>query len=38
MDIVAKNIFNTPSGELTLKRDIKVIDMTTDNLYDPPQD
>ncbi|AGA68299.1 Protein of unknown function (DUF2922) [Desulfitobacterium dichloroeliminans LMG P-21439] len=35
--IVAKNMFMTSVGELTGKRDIKVIDTTTADLYDPPQ-
>ena len=33
---IAKNIFSTPSGELSGIRDIKVIDTTTEDLYDPP--
>ncbi|AHF10972.1 MULTISPECIES: DUF2922 domain-containing protein [Dehalobacter] len=35
--IVESNIFMTSSGALTGVRDIKVIDTTTDDLYDPPQ-
>lgn len=35
--ILAKNIFATSSGDLASKRDIKVVDTTTDDLYDPPQ-
>lgn len=35
--IVESNIFLTSSGALTGARDIKVIDTTTDDLYDPPQ-
>ncbi|WP_425803128.1 DUF2922 domain-containing protein [Desulfitobacterium sp. Sab5] len=35
--IVQKNIFFTSSGALTGKRDIRVIDTTTNDLYDPPQ-
>ncbi|MCM1566701.1 MAG: DUF2922 domain-containing protein [Dehalobacter sp. 4CP] len=39
MDLItAKNIFATPSGDLASKRDIKVVDTTTDDLYDPPQE
>jgi len=34
--IIARNIFLTPGGELAAKRDIKIIDTTTDDLYDPP--
>ncbi|TCX53206.1 MULTISPECIES: DUF2922 domain-containing protein [unclassified Dehalobacter] len=34
--VIAKNIFNSPSGELATIRDIRVIDMTTNDLYDPP--
>lgn len=35
--IIQKNIFLTSSGALTGKRDIRVIDNTTNDLYDPPQ-
>ena len=35
--IIQKNIFLTSSGALTGKRDIRVIDTTTNDLYDPPQ-
>ncbi|MFZ3131769.1 MAG: DUF2922 domain-containing protein [Desulfosporosinus sp.] len=34
--VIAKNIINSPSGELIAIRDIRVIDMTTNDLYDPP--
>ncbi|MFZ3129947.1 MAG: DUF2922 domain-containing protein [Desulfosporosinus sp.] len=34
--VIAKNIFNSSSGELAVIRDIRVIDMTTNDLYDPP--
>lgn len=34
--IIAKNIFLTTSGTLVSKRDIKIIDTTTDDLYDAP--
>ena len=34
--IIAKDIFTTTGGSLTAKRDIKVIDTTTNDLYDPP--
>lgn len=35
--IIANNIFLTSSGALTGIRDIKVIDTTSDDLFDPPQ-
>lgn len=35
--IVAKNIFVTSSGDITGKQDIKIIDTTINDLYDPPQ-
>lgn len=35
--IIQKNIFLTSSGALTGKRDIRVIDTTTNDLYDPPR-
>jgi hypothetical protein len=34
--VIAKNIFSTAGGDLTAKRDIKIIDTTTNDLYDPP--
>jgi len=34
--VIGKNIFDSPSGELAAIRDIRVIDMTTNDLYDPP--
>lgn len=34
--VIAKNIFTTTGGDLTAKRDIKIIDTTTDDLFDPP--
>ena len=38
MDVVlSKNIFITTGGELVGKKDIKIIDTSTDDLYDPPQ-
>jgi len=33
--IIAKNIFLTRSGEIVAKRDARIIDTTTDDLYDP---
>lgn len=35
--LIASDIFLTPSGALTGIRDIKVIDTTTNDLYDPPE-
>lgn len=35
--LISSDIFLTPSGALTGIRDIKVIDTTTNDLYDPPQ-
>lgn len=34
--IIARNIFTSSGGDLAAKQDIKVIDTTTDDLYDPP--
>ncbi|MFZ3131748.1 MAG: DUF2922 domain-containing protein [Desulfosporosinus sp.] len=34
--IITKNIFLTTGGELISKRDVKVVDTTTDDLYDQP--
>lgn len=33
--IIAKNIFNTTGGDLASKYDVKIIDKTTNDLYDP---
>lgn len=33
--IIAKNIFNTNGGDLASKYDIKIVDQTTNDLYDP---
>jgi hypothetical protein len=35
--LIASGIFLTAHGTLTGVRDIKVIDTSTDDLYDPPQ-
>ena len=35
--LITSDIFLTPSGALTGIRDIKVIDTTTNDLYNPPQ-
>jgi len=34
--IIAKNIFLTSGGDLISKQDIKIVDTTTDDLFDPP--
>lgn len=34
--LIAKNIFISTGGALVSKRDIKIIDTTTDDLYDAP--
>ncbi|OQA09882.1 MAG: hypothetical protein BWY65_00922 [Firmicutes bacterium ADurb.Bin373] len=34
--IIARNIFTSSGGDLVSKQDIKIIDTTTDDLYDPP--
>ena len=34
--IITKNIFTGTGGDLISKRDIKVIDTLTNDLYDPP--
>ena len=33
--IISKNIFNTTGGDLASKYDIKIVDKTTNDLYDP---
>lgn len=33
--IIAKNVFLTPGGALVSKQDIKIVDRTTDDVYDP---
>ena len=35
--LIAGGVFLTKNGTLTGVRDIKVIETTTDDLYDPPQ-
>ena len=35
--LIASDLFITPSGALTGIRDIKVIDTTTNDFYDPPE-
>ena len=34
--IITKNIFLTSGGDLMSKRDVKIINTTTDDLFDPP--
>ncbi|TEB11697.1 hypothetical protein Pmgp_01493 [Pelotomaculum propionicicum] len=34
--VIARNIFTSTGGDLVSKQDIKIIDSTTDDLYDPP--
>lgn len=34
--IITKNIFLTSGGELIAKRDVKIVDTTTNDLYDQP--
>lgn len=34
--IIAKNIFTSSGGDLISKRDIKIVDTTTNDLYDLP--
>lgn len=34
--IIAKNIFTGTGGAMVSKRDIKIVDTTTDDLYDAP--
>lgn len=34
--IIAKNIFTGAGGDYVSKRDVRIIDTTTNDLYDPP--
>jgi len=34
--VIARNIFTSSGGDLVAKQDIKIIDSTTNDLYDPP--
>jgi hypothetical protein len=34
--VIARNIFTSSGGDLVIKQDIKIIDSTTNDLYDPP--
>ncbi|ADY55399.1 hypothetical protein Sgly_1073 [Syntrophobotulus glycolicus DSM 8271] len=33
--VISKNIFTTSGGDLTGKRDLKIVDTTTTDLFDP---
>jgi hypothetical protein len=33
--VIARNIFTSSGGDLVSKQDIRIIDSTTDDLYDP---
>lgn len=34
--VVARNIFTSSGGDLVTKQDVRIIDTTTSDLYDPP--
>lgn len=34
--VIARNIFTSTGGDLVSKQDIRLIDSTTEDLYDPP--
>lgn len=34
--IIARNVFTSTGGDLVAKQDIRVIDTTTNDLYNPP--
>jgi hypothetical protein len=34
--VIARNIFTSSGGDLVSKQDIKIVDSTTNDLYDPP--
>lgn len=34
--VIARNIFTSSGGDLVSKQDIRIIDTTTNDLYDPP--
>ncbi|NPV73545.1 MAG: DUF2922 domain-containing protein [Pelotomaculum sp.] len=34
--IIARNIFTSSGGDLVAKQDIRLIDTTTNDLYEPP--
>ncbi|HPU35882.1 MAG TPA: DUF2922 domain-containing protein [Bacillota bacterium] len=34
--VIARNIFTSAGGDLVSKQDIRIIDSTTNDLYDPP--
>ncbi|HOV80645.1 MAG TPA: DUF2922 domain-containing protein [Bacillota bacterium] len=35
--VIARNIFTSSGGDLVSKQDIRVVDSTTNDLYNPPQ-
>ncbi|OAT85103.1 DUF2922 domain-containing protein [Desulfotomaculum copahuensis] len=35
--IIAKNVFATTGGPLVSKQDVRIVDRTTNDMYDPPQ-
>ncbi|SHJ14363.1 DUF2922 domain-containing protein [Desulfosporosinus lacus] len=35
--VISRNIFTTTGGDLVGKRDIRVVDTSTNDLFDPPQ-
>lgn len=34
--VIARNVFTSAGGDLVAKQDIRVIDTTTSDMYDPP--
>jgi len=34
--VIARNIFTSGGGDLVAKQDIRIIDTTTNDMYDPP--
>ncbi|OPY56632.1 MAG: hypothetical protein A4E55_02043 [Pelotomaculum sp. PtaU1.Bin035] len=34
--VIARNVFTSSGGDLVTKQDIRVINSTTDDLFDPP--
>lgn len=33
--VIAKNVFQTPGGPLLAKQDVRLVDRTTNDMYDP---
>jgi hypothetical protein len=33
--VIAKNVFLTPGGALVSRQDVKIVDRTTNDIYDP---